>query len=85
MSDFDLPPSELIDRLAEFWEDHDLVDFMAEMKPVVDTVFERDTIMMLSLDIEEAQQVQQIAAQHGIDEAELIRIWIQEKLQGLKG
>ncbi|MGP1381913.1 MAG: hypothetical protein ACTS2F_00045 [Thainema sp.] len=80
MSNFDLPPSELIDRLAEFWEDHDLVDFITEMKPVVDTIFERDTIMMLSLDIEEAQQIQRLAAQKGMDEADLIRAWIQEKL-----
>lgn len=81
MSDFDLPPPELIQRLAEFWEDHDLVDFVSEMKPIVDGIFERDTMMMISLDVEEAQQVQALAAQKGIDEAELIRAWIQEKLR----
>ena len=80
MSDFDLPPPELIHRLAEFWEEHDLVDFVSEMKPIVDSIFERETMMMISLDIEEAQQVQQLAAQKGMDEAELIRSWIQEKL-----
>ena len=81
MSNFDLPPPELIHRLAEFWENHDLVDFVSEMKPIVDGIFERDTMMMISLDVEEAQQVQALAAQKGIDEAELIRVWIQEKLR----
>ncbi|MEX2093145.1 MAG: hypothetical protein WD971_10735 [Pirellulales bacterium] len=38
-----LPDSELIDELAEFWDDHDVTDFEKELEEVPEDVFERDT------------------------------------------
>jgi hypothetical protein len=76
-----LPPPDLIQQLAAFWDQHDLTDFKHSFKEVIEPVFERDTVIMLYLDVDEAKAVQDLAMLQGMDDAELIREWIREKIR----
>lgn len=45
MKESKLPKTDSIEKLAEFWETHDLTDFEEELEEVAETVFVRDAAM----------------------------------------
>lgn len=77
-----LPKTDSIAELARFWDTHNLTDFDDHMEEVAEPVFDRrlPTSMILRLEPEEAKAVQKIARTRGVQQSELLREWVLEKL-----
>ena len=75
-----LPKTDSIRDLAQFWVTHDVTDFEGELEEVAEPVFELRTLILLDLDSSEAEAVRKIASAKGLADAELIRGWIREKV-----
>ena len=75
-----LPHTDSIQELARFWDTHDLTDFEDQLEEVPQAVFERQTMIPLSLESAEAEDVRKIAKAKGVADAELIRGWVREKI-----
>lgn len=75
-----LPKTDSIQELAQFWDQHDLTDFEEELEEITEPVFESTTVIPLNLESDEAQAVRRIAEAKGIADAELIRGWVREKI-----
>ncbi len=78
-----LPRSDSIQELARFWDTHDLTDFENDLEEVTEAVFDRDTTVMVQLSSEDAVVVNEIAKAKGLNDAELIREWVVEKVHTL--
>lgn len=77
-----IPATDSIRELAEFWDTHDLAEFADQLEEVGAPVFARRTTsgVTVPLSAEERRALREIAASRGVDEAALIRTWVQEKL-----
>jgi hypothetical protein len=77
-----LPETDSIRELAEFWDSHDVTEFADELVEVRERVFARrpPTGVTVPLTASELKAVGDLAASRGVDEAALIRSWVQEKL-----
>jgi predicted DNA binding CopG/RHH family protein len=75
-----IPQFDSIQEMAQFWDTHDLTDFADEVEEVAEDVFERKTAIEVRLEPQEVQAVQEIAQSEGIGLADLIHLWIIEKL-----
>jgi hypothetical protein len=67
-----LPLTDSIQNLAQFWDTHDVTDFGGGLEEVAEPVFER-TVILLDLESSEAEAVRKIANAKGLADAELIR------------
>lgn len=79
----EIPQTDSIEELAEFWDSHDLTDFDEQLEEVTEPVFEREPAVTIRLSREEAEAVKRIARSRGIDSADLIRQWVEEKAHGV--
>jgi len=75
-----LPQSDSIEELAKFWDTHDLTEFESELEEVTESVFDREWPITLHLGSDEAEAVRELARSKGVEDAELIREWVLEKL-----
>jgi hypothetical protein len=75
-----LPKTDSIDELANFWDTHDVTDFENELEEVPGQVFRRDGIITLHLDETEATALRELASSMEVAEADLVRSWVLEKL-----
>jgi predicted DNA binding CopG/RHH family protein len=82
MSTKEIPHTDSIAELAQFWDSHDLTDFAEELEEVSEPVFERERSVTIHLSSEEAEAVNRIARSKGIDPADLIHEWVEEKAHG---
>ena len=80
MINSNIPQTDSIHELAQFWDTHDLTDFADELEEIHESVFERKSVVQVHLEPQEAQAIQQIAQSTGIDSADLIHQWIIEKI-----
>jgi len=76
-----LPQTDSIQELAEFWDKHDLTDFEDDLEEVTQPVFAPRTAIRLDLESAEAEAVRKIAEAKGVEDSELIRGWIREKIR----
>lgn len=74
-----IPQTDSIQKLANFWDSHDLTDFENELEEVQESVFE--PIVPLVLTPEEAAAVTAAAESRGISPVMLIREWITEGIK----
>jgi predicted DNA binding CopG/RHH family protein len=79
----EIPRTDSIQELAQFWDSHDLTDFAEELEEVSVPAFERGTAVTIHLSSDEAEAVKRIARSKGIDSADLIREWVEEKANGV--
>lgn len=81
------PQTDSIEELASFWDSHSVTAFEDQMEEVSQAVFERrhETVMVLRLEPGEVQAVQAIARARGVEEDELLREWVREKLGSARG
>jgi len=72
-----------IEELARFWDTHDLTDFEDEMEEVQEPVFDEgpQAVMWIRLLPEEMVALKRIAESKGVEQTELIREWVSEKLR----
>jgi len=75
-----LPETDSIQKLAQFWDTHDLTDFEDELEEVAEPVFEHHTVIAVNLKSTEAEAVRRIAEAEGVPDVELIRGWVREKI-----
>jgi predicted DNA binding CopG/RHH family protein len=80
MSTQGLPQTDSIQELARFWDTHDLTDFEHELEEVTEPIFERDSAITLRLQNDEAEAVREMAKSKGVEDTELIREWVLEKI-----
>ena len=80
MSNEQLPQTDSIDELAKFWDTHDLTDFEDQMEEVDEVVFDRETAIRFQLRSDEAKSLRQMAESKGLEESELVREWVLEKI-----
>jgi len=81
MSTDDIPQTDSIRELAEFWDTHDLTDFEHQLEEVTEPVFERQKAVQVLLPTRDAEALESLAQSQGVDSAELIRTWVREKVQ----
>lgn len=79
-----IPPIDSIQRLAEFWDSHDLTEFESELEIVDDPVFTRPAEIRISFSREEANELEQIAKRQGVAAPVLVHQWIQEKMSSFE-
>jgi hypothetical protein len=75
-----LPRTDSIQKLAEFWNRHDLTDFEDELEEVVEPVFVRGDAIKVHLEPREAKLIKQMAQNKLVSSEELIRGWVVQKL-----
>ena len=77
-----LPNTDSVEKLAKFWDSHDLTDFEDNLEEAGELVFVRGKGPSLSIDLQpgEAQQLRRIARSKGVKEATVLRQWIVERL-----
>lgn len=78
-----IPRSDSIDKLARFWDIHDLTEFEDQLEDVGERVFEREArgVIAVRLHPLEAEAVKRAAKARGVRQATLIRQWVRDKLQ----
>ena len=79
----EIPKTDSIQKLAEFWDTHDITDFENDLEEVQEPVFERDaeTVLTIRLHSQEAEKLRKIAEYRGLEDTTLLREWVIEKLQ----
>ena len=77
-----IPQTDSIQELAQFWDTHDLTDFEDELEEVTTPVFERSTTVRIPLQPEELESLKAIAESRGMASADLIRQWVLENIRG---
>ena len=76
-----LPQTDSIEKMAEFWDSHDVTDFEEELEEVADPVFQSKTVVKVPLDAQQAELAQQLAAAKGITRPNLIQQWVRDRVQ----
>jgi hypothetical protein len=72
-----LPQIDSIEKLAAYWDSHDLTDHEDELEEVADA-FEKQTVVQVPLDADQAASAQRIAESRGITLPILIQQWVGE-------
>ena len=75
-----MPKTDSIQKLAAFWQRHDLTDFEDDLEEVSGPVFQRAHVVGVPLTGDEHQAVMDVAASRGVDEAALIHEWVKDRL-----
>jgi hypothetical protein len=75
-----LPRTDSIKELAKFWEGHDFVDFEDQMERVEEPIFDTATSVVVHLKPREAQKLKNLARSKGVEDSEMIRQWIRERI-----
>jgi hypothetical protein len=80
-----IPQTDSVAELARFWDAHDLTEFENELNEVLEPVFERggDSVLRACLPPEQAAALHRIARSKGVDDADLVEEWVNEKLRAL--
>mgnify|MGYP001474781119 CR=1 FL=1 len=78
-----IPKTDSIEELARFWDTHDVTQFEDELEEVSEPVFERETqaVVRIHLLPKQAEALKRMAESRGIDEATLVKEWVNEKLR----
>ena len=79
-----IPDTDSIEKLARFWDSHDLTDFENQLEEIHTPVFVRgkDATFAIALTAKEVQALRRIAKSQGVKEPTLMREWVREKLRG---
>lgn len=77
---FQLPKTDSIKKLAEFWDTHDLTDFEEELEKVTEPVLVRRSAIKVPLESREVEAVEQMARAKGVSREELNRAWVRQEL-----
>ena len=77
-----IPQTDSVAELARFWDTHEVTDFEDELEEVKVTVFERGSqnVVRVPLQPNEAEALHRAAQARGLEDMELVREWVNEKL-----
>jgi len=78
-----VPQTDSIEELARFWDAHDVTEFEDELQEAAEPVFDRgpQSTVRIRLLPEQAEALKRMAASRGVDQADLVREWVSEKLR----
>ena len=78
-----IPQSDSIEELAQFWDTHDLTDFEDQLEEVGEPVFVggKSATIAIRLRTDDIQLLRRITKSEGIKEATLLRRWVRERLR----
>ena len=81
-----IPKFKSIKEEAKFWDNHDVTDYLSELKPVK-LKFEKEKQEVLTVRIQASikDKMEGLAKKHGINLSTLARIWLIDKLRQSKG
>ncbi len=85
MNRTNIPQTDSIEELAHFWDTHDLTDFSDELEEVSEPVFERQTVVTVRLEPQDAEVVKALAKSRGISHVNLIQEWVVERIHASAG
>jgi len=80
MNSQQLPQTDSLQELAQFWDNHDITDFEDELEEVGEPVFERATDITVHLETDAADAIRAMAQVRGVADSELIREWVLERI-----
>jgi hypothetical protein len=75
-----LPRTDSIQKLAEFWDAHDLTDFEQKLEDVPEPVFVTGTAINAPLELFQVKAVERMAQAKGVSREELTSAWVRQKL-----
>jgi hypothetical protein len=79
-----IPDFKSVEEETEFWDTHDITDFLDELRPVrVRFSPNLSTGMTVRLDPADREALGRIAAEQGVGPSTLVRMWIKERLRDL--
>lgn len=78
-----IPQTDSVAELARFWDTHDVTDFEDELEEVEAPVFEPESrkVLRIPLQPSEAAELHRAAQSRGVEDTELVREWVNEKLR----
>ena len=79
MNRTNIPQTDSIQELADFWDTHDLTDFEDELEEVTEPVF--GPSIFVRLEPEELEIIETRAKSRGVSPANLIREWVLEHIE----
>lgn len=81
-----LPRIDAIERLAQFWDTHDLTDFEHELEEIKGPVFARREKISVVIDLpaREARRVKKIARSRGLEESTMLKNGFLREFIGLR-
>jgi predicted HicB family RNase H-like nuclease len=80
MKKLTLPKTDSIEELAAYWDTHDLNDHQEGLEEVTNP-FEKQTVVRVPLDADQAASAQKIAQAKGITLPALIQQWVGEHVR----
>lgn len=85
MKKFELPQTDSIRELAEFWDTHELTDCEDSLEEVAEPVFSRDpgnveAAIQVLLEPQHALAVAQMARARGLSREQLVRSWVLQEI-----
>ncbi len=86
MKNIKLPKTDSIQKLAEFWDTHDVTDFENELEEVLAPAFDRRAggarvaPVKVPLGVREVKAVERMARAKRISREDLIREWVLQKI-----
>lgn len=79
-----IPDFQSLEEEAEFWDTHDITDFLDELRPVrVRFSPNLSTGMTVRLEPSDREALGRSAAAQGVGPSTLVRMWIKERLREL--
>lgn len=80
-----IPQLKTRQEAREFWDTHDLTDYLEELQPVAEEIFIRPKVkrQIISVRMEPrlVKILKQLAARRGVAYSALVRSWILERLR----
>jgi hypothetical protein len=75
-----LPKIDSIQKLAEFWDTHDLTDFEDELQEVSEPVFVRGSEIKVPLESRDIAAVERLARSKGVSPEQLVQSWVRQRI-----
>ncbi len=80
-----IPQTDSIKELADFWQSHDLTDLDAELEEVIEPVFVPQTsVLEVPLTSEQVTALRRLAELRGVNAAALVQEWVSHNLQPIQ-
>jgi len=75
-----IPEFDSLNEMANFWDDHNFVDFEDEFEAAPDVKIDIKNRRYLPISLKMYEKMERIAHQKGMSVERLIRTWVAEKL-----
>ena len=75
-----LPKTDSIQKLAEFWDTHDVTDVEDELQEVAEPVFVRGKAIEVPLESGDIAAVERLARSKGVSREQLVRSWVLQRI-----